>query len=585
MNTSFYNGISGIKSHQYGIDVLADNISNINTVGYKSTQAEFSTIFSTTLTDSYFDSTLNDKGLGSRVNATSTNMSQGIFQNSDNKFDLAIAGDGWFGIQDQNKQIFYTRDGNFGVDSAGDLVDSNGNYLLGTSGANITPVTLSQDKMQNFGLYYTSNGNSIGEAYAISDIDDIILSNVDSQTKINLPDILYYPPVATTNVSFKANLDPAIKTDATQIDINPTDINQSIDSINHTITINGTVSNTPEILNPKSGDVVLLTITDINGNSIRKNVELDNNLNWSISNLDISSLDTNSISVNAKLQTLQEIPNMEHFSSTVISPSGNKDILDMTYTKRIPQGTNGTTWDGDIKILSFYEDYIIEQYDPNKTYDSNVYNIDNGMVTKKYDPTQYVVDTNTRKVYQIIDSKTAVLNFGGDGELLQSQIPTISNGGVPLNLDLGEPNSFTGFVSSINLDKARVESHDGYIEGYLKDYGMDSRGNIIAEFNNGRSVPVAKIAVYHFQNDQGLERVDNTKFKYSSNSGKPIFFTDENGINILGTNIYSGKLESSNVNLANALTELIVMQKAYDANAKSITTSDQMIQKAINMKR
>jgi flagellar hook protein FlgE len=113
---------------------------------------------------------------------------------------------------------------------------------------------------------------------------------------------------------------------------------------------------------------------------------------------------------------------------------------------------------------------------------------------------------------------------------------------------------------------------------------MDGRGNVIAEFTNGRSAPIAKIALYHFMNDQGLEKVSSTLFSASANSGDAIFYTDANGNPILGSAIYSNRLEGSNVSMATALTELIVMQKAFDASAKSITTSDQMIQNAINMK-
>jgi flagellar hook protein FlgE len=587
MNSSFYNGINGITSSQYGIDVLSDNIANVNTVGYKESTAEFSTLFSTSLTDSYFDSTSNDIGLGSKVGSTTTNMNQGIFQTTDNAFDLAIGGEGWFGVQSTNNQTYYTRAGDFGVDSNGDLVDSNGNYLLGTSANNITATTLSQDKLEQFGVYYGKDGSNLGEAFAISDIDDIALSSVDTQSKINLPDILYYPPVPTSNVSFSANLDPKIIEDVTQININENDIVSTTNNINQTLSIDGTVSNTSEILDPKSGDVVLVTISDALGNSIDVNSTLDENLNWNITDADISSLDVNSLNINAKLQTVQEIPNVEHFTSTIISPSGEKDILDMTYTKRVPQQSTGNTWDGKIEILSYYEDYIVEMYDPTKIYDPALYDVDinKGTVVKTYDPNIYKIDTTTNQVYEIIDSQNATLNFGGTGELLDSTIPTLSNGGTPLTLDLGTPNSFEGFVSNVDLDKANVESHDGYVEGYLKGYSMDSRGNVIAEFDNGRSVPISKVAVYHFQNDQGLNKVDSTLFSTSSNSGNPIFYTDENGNTILGSQIYSNNLENSNVDLTTALTELIVMQKAFDASSKSITTSDEMIQNAINMKK
>ena len=309
----------------------------------------------------------------------------------------------------------------------------------------------------------------------------------------------------------------------------------------------------------------MVTITDINGKTVEVRPTLDANLNWVITDEDVSSLDiTNPLTTTAKLKTTQEIPNVEHFSSTIISPTGDKNILDMTYTKRVPQPPEGSVWDGVIQVLSFHE-----KYDSSKT----------------YDPVLYKVDEPAGKVYKIVDQQNAVVEFAGSGAILSSTIPTVSNGGTPITIDVGKPNTFTGFVSNINLDRTRSETHDGYLSGLLKGYGMDSNGNIIAEFDNGRSTPIAKVAVYHFQNDQGLDSVGSTMFRYSANSGKAIFYTNENGETIQGSKVFSNRLENSNVVLATALTELIVMQKAFDANAKSITTSDQMIQSAINMKR
>ena len=565
MNTSFYNGINGTMSQQFGINVWANNISNIGTIGYKGSSPEFSTHFATAMSDSYFEGTINDIGHGSRPGGTQTDMKQGIFQFTDNVFDLALGSEGWFGVQSVGNETLYTRAGAFSIDTNGDMVDANGNFLLGTSGGNITPTTLSTEIMEQFGRYYGKDSNELGEANQIANVTDITLSSVEAQTKINLPDILYFPPEATTNVSYSANLDPKIIINATQIDINPLDINDTLDALNQTITINGTVSNTPELQDPKESEVVLVTITDINGDTVEARPTLDSNLNWIVTDEDVSSLDTtNPLITTAKLQTIQEIPNVEHFSSTIISPTGEKDVLDMTYTKRVPQPTEGSVWDGVIQVLSFYE-----TYDPSQT----------------YNPTLYKIDEPAGKVYEIIDQQNGLVEFAASGALLSSTMPTMSNSGSPLAIDVGEPNTFTGFVSNVNLDRSRSEIHDGYISGFLKNYGMDGRGNIVAEFDNGRSTPVAKVAVYHFQNDQGLESVGSTMFRYSANSGKAIFYTNENGEAIQGSQVFSNRLENSNVVFATALTELIIMQKAFDASAKSITTSDQMIQNAINMKR
>ncbi len=487
MNTSFYNGIIGIESHQKGIDIISDNISNVNSTAFKSVNSEFSTIFSTTLNGGYSSSVCSDIGLGSSIRSDSIDLTQGSLAPTDNTFDMAIDGKGWFGVEKSDGSTYYTRNGGFSVDSNGDLVNADGYYLLGTTGGNIKPTTLPKEKLDLFGKQYTNTGTTDLSPYSISEIDGINLSSVNTQNKINLPYILYLPPKPTQNIKYKANLDPTIKT--------------STDS--------------------STGATV-------------------------------------------------EIPNVDHFTTSLISPTGEKDILDMTFTKRVPGQTTGSTWDADIQIQQFYE-----TYDPTKTYDS----------------TKYKVDKDTGKVYSIIDNKSGVLSFNGDGALLSNTIPTLSNSGTPLTLNLGtvlnstDPNSgYDGIMSLKNNNFASSVQSDGKEEGFLTKYGVANNGEIVADFNNGQSIPVARVGVYHFQNAQGLEKTGGSLYRESANSGKAIFFQNSSGEYINNSTIQSHKLEQSNVSLSNALTELIVMQKAYDASAKSITTSDQMIQKAINMK-
>jgi flagellar hook protein FlgE len=266
-----------------------------------------------------------------------------------------------------------------------------------------------------------------------------------------------------------------------------------------------------------------------------------------------------------------EVPNIEHFTTSLISPEGDKNTLDMTFVKRVPQQQSGSVWDATIQIL---KDEDIK-YDP----------------TIDYNPTKYKVDKTAQKVYTIIDSKTGVVSFDSDGALLSNTIPTLSNGGVSLELNLGSPLSastpdsgYDGLTALKNNNFANSVHANGQVEGFLSGYGINENGEIVADFTNGESVPVAKIGLFHFQNDEGLSNLGDSLFAYSENSGKPTFYQDKNGNFFNNSKIVSHSLEESNVSLSNALTELIVLQKAYDANAKSITTSDQMIQKAINMK-
>ncbi|MDD3342574.1 MAG: flagellar hook-basal body complex protein [Sulfurospirillaceae bacterium] len=589
MNASFYNGISGVKSQQFGMDVWADNISNISTIGYRGSTPEFSSLFSTALTGSYFDPTSNDIGLGAQSQTTGLDLTEGVLANTDNPFDMAISGEGWFGVQGQSGEIFYTRAGEFSIDANGNLVDVNGNYLMATSGNNMTATTLPQETIDKFGKYYNPTNTHDIQPYLVAPLGNVPLGAVGDQSKVTLPDLLYYPPTPTQNVTYGANLEPIINVEATLIPLNALDFpsTATANALN-AISLSGGIANTTGILNPQIGDKVIIALSDTNGKILNTTATLDANNEWSLSNYDVSSLDLSApLNVTATLQTTQEVANVEHFSTSIISPTGEKDTLDMTFTKRVPQGTEGTTWDATVKILSFYENYTIEQYDPTKTYDPTLYNVNiaQNQVTKIYDPALYSVDKTNHKVYSIVDTQVGTVSFGSTGELLSNDIPTLSNSGTPLNLHLGTLGSFDGLVSSNSIDKSNVVSSDGFGEGFLTGYGMDGNGNIVAEFSNGRSSAISKVALYHFQNDQGLNKISSTLFTTSSNSGKPIFYADANGKTFLGSGIVSGRLEGSNVSYATALTELLITQKAFDANAKSITTSDQLIQNAINMKK
>jgi len=560
MSTSLYNGISGLKSSEFAMDVVSNNIANVSTNGFKSSTAEISSLFSTLLSST--SSSTNDVGMGASSQTTALNMAQGSLETTDNTFDLALKDEGWFGVVSGDGSIYYTRAGSFSVDASGNVVDGDGNYLLTTLGNNITATTLDAKTLsEQFGAT-----DSTTQAYSITQLNDVALGNVNSQSKVTLPTILYYPPVATSEASYGANLDPTTTVDTVNVDLNAADYPATVTpSTTGTVTLSGTVSNTTGALDPKEGDTVIITLTDADGLTQTINTKLDANLAWNISDSNVNGLNTTSdLTVSsAVLQTSQEVANTDHYTMTVISPAGDKDILDMTFTKVVPQGTEGTTWNATVNIYNYYEDY-----------DS----------TKTYDPSKYYVNESTKKVYNIVDSQTGQLTFGTEGELTGNTIPTLNNSGTPLTLDLGTIGTYDGMVSSTSIDKTDIANYNGSLEGHVTGYNVDKNGNIIASFSNGKSSAVAKIAVYHFQNDQGLNQVSSTLFSESANSGKAIFYTDANGNNVLGSAIASKTLEMSNADLATALTELIVIQKSYSASSKSITVSDDLLQNAINMK-
>lgn len=542
---AFYNGISGVKTQGYGLDVVADNISNVNTVGFKSSTAEFKSLFYQTLGQAASSPTSSQIGLGSTLGATSLNFKQGSLTSTDNVFDMAIQGDGFFGVGGSDGNIYFTRNGDFSVDGEGNLVNRNGLFLQGTM-TTISPTTLSQNATEKLGNTLV-NGVTMAtnQAFTVPTGNTINLTDVGSQTNIKLPDLLFIPAIATTKVDFSGNLDSQKIVDTTTIDLNSEQITQTLDETNKTISLSGNLKDTPEIQTINDGQDIYVTLTDKDGKSIQTRVDADVDGNFNVNNLSVKNLNLDEplvISANATLK--QEIPNKQSFSTDVIAANGDKNVIKMEFTKRVPQTADNTTWD-----------VVANLYSPDNT---------------------------------LLETSNGTLEFGTNGALVSNTLGAI--GGVNINLgsfyDPNIPNSgFDGMRSLAGQDLNLNITKDGEQEGLLKNYTMNANGEIVAIFDNGKQATMAKVALYHFQNDQGLSKIGDNTYAVTSNSGQPIFYTDKNGDVIYGATISNKKLEMSNVDLGSALTDMIVIQKAYDASAKSITTSDQMIQKAINMKK
>jgi len=181
---------------------------------------------------------------------------------------------------------------------------------------------------------------------------------------------------------------------------------------------------------------------------------------------------------------------------------------------------------------------------------------------------------------EIYDTQTGVVSFDENGALISNSLSSIDNQGSSVNIDLGT--GYDGMISISAVDSL-ASSADGLQDGELLGYDINKNGQVIATFTNGRQSNVGAIGIYHFQNDQGLDRVSGSKFMESANSGDPFFFQDENGNYVNGTDLATNKLEGSNVDMTVGLTDLIIMQRAYDSNSKSITTADEMLQKALEM--
>ncbi len=181
------------------------------------------------------------------------------------------------------------------------------------------------------------------------------------------------------------------------------------------------------------------------------------------------------------------------------------------------------------------------------------------------------------------------VTFNADGSLSTFTPPSITytanNGSAPnqsINLLVGTSNAFDGITSFDSKSTTSGISQDGYTGGDLVGIRIDQSGTLVGSFSNGRSFGLAQIAMAKFANNEGLSTEGGNLYTQSANSGDPIIGTAASGGRGF---IQSSALEASNVDLSRSLTQLIIIQRGYQANGKTITTSDQLLQTLIGLKQ
>ena len=544
MMTALYNGVNGVKTAEFGHNTIGNDIANINLVGYKSSSVEFKSLFYTALNGASKSPVNSQIGLGSTKMATSLNFTQGNLQPTDKVFDMAIDGDGFFGLVGADGEQYFTRNGDFALDVNRDMVSRNGMYLLGTT-ANLSSTTLGQSALNKLGVV---DGNV--EAYTLLVGENVELNSVNTQTKINLPEVLYIPATPTTKVSYAGFLNSTIDTEHQEVALNTQSLETQIDKDNNTIIIAGNLHQTPEIHYPNSvSKDVKITITDQNGKSVEATGQtLENGaFAFGIDNA-VAGLNLDGeLTYEAIAFVPQQIATPQRYTTDIWAPNGDKNILQLEFTKQVPQGEN-IAFDALVSVLS-----------PDG---------------------------------EMISVTQGELRYNERGALISNTLGAINNGGANLELNLGTPydpnipnSGFDGLRPAEQSNPELSVAKNGKSEGLLHEYTMSDSGDILAVFDNGDIATVAKVALYHFQNNQGLSKASENTYQATANSGEPIFYTNADGEIIYGAVIRNYTLEMSNVDLGVSLTDMVVMQKMYEASAKSITTADEMIKNAINLKR
>ena len=516
MMRSFYNGISGVKTHSYGMDLLANNISNVNTVGYKAAVPEFKDIFYQTGLDvgGINNMGANQVGLAASGLSSAFSQKQGSLVHTERVFDVALEGKGFYGIKDLDGVNYYTRNGSFGIDKDFNLTDNFGRFVLGTVNAGFTPSAMSPNIQEMFGK------NTSNEGYIIANNEtEIKLNEPNAQTPIKLPNTLFINAEATTNIVIKANLSNEFK----------------------------------EVLKTTNVEGIEVTLND------------NNTSTFTATDLKPNSRFFLYVDRGAGLETIEAFS--DEFGNLNKQISGSVQEYRAELVEKVNEAVKNkfeiATYDKDGNVV--YANITIQAVD-------DVNFIANAVLLDK--------DGNT------VSESNGEISFNPDGSLKSNTLTNV--GGIALHLGRPSVNGKGGYDGLTCLSNSKIErfvSTDGYPAGVLKSYDIDSRGNILANFTNGRSQAVAKLAVFNFVNEQGLHKNGENIFTVTPDSGKPIFFYDNEGNVVHSYKVKSQYLEQSNVDLGVELTQVIAFQKAYEASAKSITTADQMLKRAIEMKK
>lgn len=523
---SLYSGVSGLRNHQTKMDVIGDNIANVNTIGFKKSRVNFQDM----LTQTIKGASAPQSGRGG-VNAMQVGLGMGLGSidvvntqgNLQNTGKTTdLAIDGdGFIILRNGNDEFYTRTGTLDIDKSGDLIMS-------------------------------SNGLKV--AGWLSDADGLINTASPINT-INIPVGVSVPAQATGKAMYGKNLA------ASQSE----PINTSIttyDSLGDAHAINMTYFRPTAEVN--INDVVFDT-TDASVHDFKFNI-YDNTGN------------KHEITV-----TMKEDGDKWYASAVSASPALAGLAIDNASPHDVATaGDRNSLKTGGLKLNytggSFDVKFPYIGAGVGSTFDS-------GKAPEVFSTPgtwKWKVSSNDPKIDSVTAPTTDTITFDSKGNFISGGSNIVVNYkttyGLPpqtINVDMSHLTQYDG-------DTTVVGVQDGYTTGTLQSISVDNSGIVTGAFSNGLTKSLAQVALATFQNPAGLAKSGGSLYKVSNNSGDAQIGTSGNGGRGM---IKPGSLEMANVDLAQEFTDMITTQRGFQANSKIISTTDQMLEELVNLKR
>lgn len=626
MLRSLMSGVSGVRGHQTMLDVVGNNIANVNTVGFKKSSVTFQDLMYQTNRGASAPSDVRgginpmQVGLGVNVAAIETIHSQGQLQFTGNRTDMAIEGDGYYVVSEGNNTL-YTRAGNFILDAEGNLVQSGTGYMVKgfeMSADPLDPTTF------NMGSTLTNINIPVGQKIPAKATELAgFRCNLDSRVSSYLPmGIETNDSSLTVNLGVDQYVLSNISGDSTQAGFltfstpagatNPAGITCAYDGIDTAsgyplldVTLTGAFSGLTPDYDSTTGALTLLD----SSNQIVSRIELSGFMNFQM------ITDSTSGTAEYYLVEFDDDPAngnriINIWSETAADPESLEITMNHDGTFQLPLATaiggsslnvratdngmgvtilNGSTSVATVnqKIASVHETKL-------DVFDSlgNAHTLE--VSWEKMDNNQWRWRAWLPSEPGItLSNNTGVIDFDSDGKIVSGM-----SGVIGLNFaSLGAEDAtitldFTGEFFGKDVMEGITQYgtgfttkgyyQDGYTMGVLNDFAAGKDGTITGVYDNGVNMPLYRMALALFSNPTGLTKVGNTAFAVSNNSGLPqIVAAGEGGA---GT-IAGGTLEMGNVDLSEEFVRLIVAQRGFQANARVVTTSDQVLEELINIKR
>lgn len=568
MMRSLYSGVAGLKTHQTRMDVIGNNIANVNTTAYKSSSMTFSELMSQTTqkasganaTTGVGGTNAKQIGLGVKAGAINTAITtQGSAQSTGNPFDIMITGDNFF-VVNNGSENFFTRDGSFYVDGAGNLAMTSTGYNVMGWGVDKTTGNIKQDTVTALRIMSSANMTYPPEATTKANISGILDQNDKDVTSangktvnLNFFDARGYSYTAKftfkqsggdkTN-EYSMELNKILDSTGAEIDISKLEFgNRSQQKMETKVTLNTDAYKWDgKVLKTKDGTTEVANLADI--------FKADGSL---ITPADDAAAQKQQKALDAIAKAYGYEGSTDEFLNLYITSTANKD-----------------------KQLTIQD--LLGNMMAGKTTD--VLPADGSAITMEgryFEGTTVVFNKDTGKL-ESVGGSTTNLNVNAAFSALGGNFSDVT---IDLSECTNYDNKGTSTIGATSGDLDGLGT--GRRLGDMIGVSIQKDGMIYASYDNGMTKLLGQIATAAFANASGLEKEGDNLYSATLNSGE----FDGIGVDITAGGGYMspGQLEMSNVDLSSEFTEMITTQRGFQANSRIITVSDTLLEELTNLKR